>query len=324
VIKPSSLLVLVALGAAGWFFFQKFEIVGLDQVSLVRRDALSDGRRSRKQASAETIRIASFNIQTFGPQKAGKEHVLLLIAEIIRQFDIVAVQEVRSKSPKPLEALLAQINAEGRRYSLVVGPREGRTDSKEQYVYFFDQETIEVDRAASYRVEDPDDLLHRPPLVAWFRTRGPPPDQAFTFSLVNVHTDPDLVDDELEALDDVFFSVRSDGRGEDDVIMLGDFNAAADRMDSFRRVAGMTFAVTEGATNTQGTKQYDNLIFQMPATVEYVQHGGVLDFLRQHNLTIEQALSISDHLPVWAEFSIFEGGQPSPVVARAAAKARVR
>ena len=43
------------------------------------------------------------------------------------------------------------------------------------------------------------------------------------------------------------------------------------------------------------------------ATVEFTGRGGVFDFLRHYNLRIDDALNISDHLPVWAEFSIFEG-----------------
>jgi hypothetical protein len=36
----------------------------------------------------------------------------------------------------------------------------------------------------------------------------------------------------------------------------------------------------------------------------------VIDLQREFNLTMPQALDISTHLPIWAEFSIFEGGQP--------------
>ena len=38
--------------------------------------------------------------------------------------------------------------------------------------------------------------------------------------------------------------------------------------------------------------------------------------LREFNLTLDQAIEISDHFPIWAEFSIYEGGQPGHVAAR--------
>ncbi len=38
-----------------------------------------------------------------------------------------------------------------------------------------------------------------------------------------------------------------------------------------------------------------------------------MDLMREYNLTMEQALEVSDHLPIWAEFSIYENGHPGPV-----------
>jgi hypothetical protein len=71
------------------------------------------------------------------------------------------------------------------------------------------------------------------------------------------------------------------------------------------------------ATNTRGTKQYDNVLFSELATTEYTGRWGVFDMVRQFNLTVEEALEISDHLPVWAEFGLLEGGQRGRVATRA-------
>jgi hypothetical protein len=62
------------------------------------------------------------------------------------------------------------------------------------------------------------------------------------------------------------------------------------------------------ATNTRGNNHYDNILLDVRATSEFTGQSGAFDFLRQFNLTVEQALLISDHLPVWAEFSVQEGG----------------
>ena len=49
----------------------------------------------------------------------------------------------------------------------------------------------EVDAASLGVVPDPTDRLHRPPMHARFRTRVIPESMAFTFWLVDIHTDPD-------------------------------------------------------------------------------------------------------------------------------------
>jgi endonuclease/exonuclease/phosphatase family metal-dependent hydrolase len=317
------LLTIAILAVAGWFLLNRYEIGGLRELKLIRRDGTDSAGMPPVARTKGMIRIASFNLEAFGPTKAEKPAVMEVIACTIRRFDVVALQEVRTERPDVLQRLLEQVNATGRHYALLAGPRVGRTVSKEQFVFVFDQATIEVDRSAAYTVDDPDDLLHRPPFVGWFRVRGPAPDQAFTFTLVNVHTDPDEVADEIKVLDNVFFSVRDDGRGEDDLILIGDFNADDQHLGELGQVSGMMAAISGQPTNTRQTQQFDNLLFQLPATSEYAGHSGVFDFLREYNLTLEQALQVSNHLPVWAEFNMHEGGVV-PAIAASDASSHVR
>ena len=263
-----------------------------------------------------TLRIASFNIQAFGDTKAAKPHVMDLLARIIREFDVVAIQEIRSRNNDLLPNFVELINATGRHYDYVLGPRLGRTSIREQYAFVFDSAAVEIDRSQLYTVADPDDLLHREPLVAWFRVRGPPADEAFTFTLVNIHIDADEVEQELDVLGDVFRVVRDDGRQEDDVIVLGTLYADDRSLGRLGRIPGITSVISATPTDTRGTAQYDNILFDARATTEFTGRGGIFDFLRQYNLTIEEALEVSDHLPVWAEFSSYEGGQPGRIATR--------
>jgi endonuclease/exonuclease/phosphatase family metal-dependent hydrolase len=133
---------------------------------------------------------------------------------------------------------------------------------------------------------------------------------------VNIHTDPDEAQSELNALDDVYRLVRDDGRDEDDVLVVGDFNADDSNFGELGEVQGLTWVISGVPTNTRGTKQFDNVVFHRTATDEYVGRGGIFDFMREFNLTIDEALEVSDHLPVWAEFSIYEGGTIGRVATR--------
>jgi len=323
-VRKSTLAVFALLAAVGgWFFLQNFEIAGLESVRVAPRgDARSEGETTLTSAGVpvrregETIRIAAFNIQVFGRSKMEKPHVVDMLARIVREFDIVAIQEIRSKDQDILPLFVESVNASGRQYDFVIGPRLGRTVSKEQYAYVFDRASIEVDRTQLYTVEDPDDMLHREPLVGWFRVRGPPPGEAFTFSLVNIHTDPDETDIELDVLDDAFLAVRDDGRQEDDVILLGDLNVDHQHLGQLGQLPGIAWVISNTPTNTRGTSQYDNIVFHGQATREYTGRSGVYDFMQQYNLTLDQALEVSDHLPVWAEFSVYEGGTIGRIATR--------
>jgi deoxyribonuclease-1-like protein len=257
----------------------------------------------------DAVLIASFNIQVFGESKMAKPHVVEVLARVVRHFDIVAIQEVRAKSDDVVPSFVRAVNADGSRYHYVIGPREGRTVSKEQYAFIYDTNRIEVDPSSVGVVPDPQGRLHRPPMHARFRTRITPVGMAFTFWLVDIHTDPDEVPQELDALTGVFQGMQAARPDEDDVILLGDLNAGPQEFQSFKRIPGIAWAVAGVTTNTRRSKTYDNLVFARPATSEYLGRWGVLDLQSTFGLPLEHALEVSDHNPVWGAFYPAEIGQ---------------
>lgn len=260
--------------------------------------------------------IASFNIQVLGQSKISKPGMKEKLAHVIRQFDLVAIQEVRAKADNVIPDLVAAVNANGSRYNFVIGPRLGRSNSKEQYTYVFNTNTVEHDPSSVGTVNDPNDLLHREPFVTRFRARTQSPSQAFTFWMVNIHTDPDEVPEEVDALADVFRVMQQARADEDDVILLGDLNASEKQLGRLGKIPGMRWTVTGVTTNTRKNKAYDNILFQGQATQEYTGRWGVYDLERNLGLNRDQALQVSDHLPVWAEFRVWEAPRPTTPVGR--------
>lgn len=278
--------------------------------------------RGAPSAAGGTIRIASYNIQVFGNTKAEKPAVIRTLAAIVQQFDIVAIQEIRSKNEYLIPNFVKLINQSsasgqpGRHYEHIIGPRLGYTSVKEQYAFIYNTQRVEVDQQSVYTVRDPDGLMHREPLVATFRVRGVDPNEAFTFTLVNVHTDPDQVPEEMDAMAEVYRVVRRSSQGEDDIILLGDFNTDDRRLYRLGKIPGIYPLVIGTWTNTRQNKQYDNLIIHRPSTTEYTGRSGVFDVVRYWNLNMQQALQISDHFPVWAEFSVYERDYAGRIASR--------
>ncbi|MFM7072072.1 MAG: endonuclease/exonuclease/phosphatase family protein [Planctomycetota bacterium] len=260
---------------------------------------------------ADKISIASYNIQVFGTTKLQQNDLREILARTVRQFDVVAIQEVRSKDDTVLPRFLQAVNADGSRYDYVLGPRLGRTTSKEQYAFVYNTQRIELDSNSVATVGDPQDLLHREPLAARFRARTQPPEAGFTFWLVNIHTDPDEVPQEVDALADVFAAVANANPQEDDVILLGDLNADETQFGRLGTIPGIAWIVPRTTTtNTRATKTYDNLLFLREATAEFTGRWGVVNMQRAFQLSLDDALRVSDHLPVWGEFSVWEVPRP--------------
>lgn len=299
--RHAALLVAISILLAGC----NFE-AAVDQLS---GSGESDTVPPPAAAAGETITIASFNIQVFGSTKLAKPEVMQVLAEVVRRFDIVAIQEVRATDQTVVAQFVELINSDGSTYQHLLGPRLGRTSSKEQYATIYDAARIELLPSSVYTIPDPQDLLHREPLVAMFRVRGVDA-QPFSFSLVNIHTDPDETDIELNVLDDAFVAVQRDGSGQDDVILLGDLNVDEYHLGQLGQLPNIGWAITGVPTNTRRDKQYDNIVFDRAATREFTGRWGVLDLEAEFGLTRQQALDVSDHLPVWAEFSSREAGGP--------------
>ncbi len=255
------------------------------------------------------IRIGSFNIQAFGPSKMNDPWVMERIAAVIRNFDVIAIQEIRSKDQEILNVLLQYVNVNGGRFNYLLGPRLGRTHSKEQYAYIYNTLTIVTTPENTYTVRDDEDLLHREPLVARFAVLGSGAYQPFTFTLANVHTDPDEVAQEVSVLGIVYQSIvnyEAAVAREDDIIMVGDFNADAKTLASVATRREYAPTILNVATNVAGTRQYDNILLNPYYCSEFTGNSGVLDLATYFQITQDQARKISDHLPVWAEFQVYE------------------
>ena len=258
-------------------------------------------------ASRDTIRLASFNIQVLGTSKLAKTDVIESLVQVIRRFDVVAVQELRSKDQTVMSKFAQMINADGSQYDFIVGPRQGRTSSKEQYVFLFNTRVIEFVPDSAFIVPDRKDLLHREPMAARFRVRRSGNEQGFSFTLLNIHTDPDDTKIELDELYNSFIFTQRQVAPEDDVILLGDLNVNSRKLGQLAQVPDITWTVASEMTNTRRTKSYDNILFNRYATSEFTGRQGVFDLEKELGLTRQQALRVSDHLPVWAEFRAVEG-----------------
>ncbi len=246
----SAILLLVS---SGWYFSRNYDVHGLQGVRIESRQASSGdtvtGTPWAKPAfpSTETftsadvypasetlgtldtaptnsfvepVRIASFNVQAFGRQKADKPLVLDQIARLCRQFDLVALQGIIGPDRDLLPRLVETINRSGGQFEYLELVNYGE---RSRLGFVFDARRIQTDRRQLYRVQDPNQEIAVDPIVGWFRVRGLPTDKAWTFSLVNVWIDPSQAGREILLLPQLIRAVQADGRHEDDVVVAGSF-----------------------------------------------------------------------------------------------------
>ena len=251
-----------------------------------------------------TLRIASFNLEVFGPSKGTDEEVLDYMARIISRYDIVAVQEIRDKNMvglPNLEDRLENLKDIGTDYDYITGPRLGSEHYKEQYAYIYRTGTVE--QVDSYTLPDPEDTFFREPFIARFQATQ----TDFDFVLLNIHVDPDEAETEVPAMHQAIRDAR-DHYNDTDVIALGDFNADCDYYDENSRNTleqRYTWTIPDHADTTVSDTDcaYDRIILTDGIMDEYTGQSGVFRFGEHFGLSQDEADEVSDHYPVWADFA---------------------
>ncbi|WP_319507751.1 endonuclease/exonuclease/phosphatase family protein [uncultured Methanolobus sp.] len=258
---------------------------------------------TEESISDNTLRVGAFNIQVFGVTKADKPEVMDVIADIVRTYDIVAIQEIRDSSQTALPELVDLVNSDGPNYQYVVSERLGRTTSKEQYAYIYNSNTVEViGDPQTYPEPENTDPFHRQPYIASFKSISGNYDAV----LMVIHTDPDEATEEINALDDVLAYSQSIYPDEQDFIIMGDINADGSYFDedSTSDIDEYYWVIDDSQDTTVASSDntYDRII--LTDSSDLSGQSGVFRYDLEYNLTEDLTSDVSDHYPVYAEFSI--------------------
>ena len=265
------------------------------------------GGESRSQADASTatsITIASWNLKNFGLTKLNDPARISVIVDILKQYDITAIQEIQNADQTLAPTLIGMMNTGGDNYNYVISDRVGHT-RQEQYLYIYNDDLIDAISGTGGYGHEPNNEFSREPYYHMFRVGS------FDFYLMSIHTDPDEVSIEVPALEMAFTYLQNGTANEHDIILLGDFNAKAPGvsagsyaiMDDLATISNMLFTIND-ETNTRGGRAYDNILFQSNYTTEYMGEAGVSIFWVSFGLTEDEGFTISDHKPVWAKFVV--------------------
>jgi len=254
----------------------------------------------------QEIQIAAFNIQVFGKTKRSKPEVMEVLVDIAQEFELLVIQEVRDSSKTTADIFLDELNAESEfTYAMYEGPRVGRTSSKEQYVLYYLPALFELEYAYTY--PDDDDVFEREPLIAKLRAGD------FDFTLIVCHVKPEDAEAELQALEEVVSVVLEADPTEEDIILMGDFNADGSYLDEadlpviYNPAEYHILIPDDLDTMTTSDNTYDRMII-MDGTFdnEYVAgSAAVFSFDLEYGLTDEDFVQdVSDHYPIYAGFDV--------------------
>ena len=261
-------------------------------------------------STPDQISVAAFNLQIFGQAKVNKTDAMDVIAQTIRRYDVVGIQEIRDASGTSLPKLMALINSgtdengNAYNYDYVVSDRLGRTTSKEQYAYIYDKNTVYVaSEPLVYPEPDGTDPFEREPYMVTFRSINGSFDAVF----ILIHTKPDDAKKEIDELDTVVQYAKTIYIGQDNYVLMGDFNAdgtyfnesgpSALKSDEYVWLIGNEVVTTTITNNT-----YDRIVITKSLTPYFANQSGAFNYSAEYGLNQSQTTNVSDHYPVYAVF----------------------
>jgi len=252
----------------------------------------------------ETINIATWNIRHWG-QKKRKKCSLHFIAEILNQFDLISVVEVR----RNVSELKYVLDLLGKYWDVVFSdyiPDAG--GNKERIAYIFDTRAVQFTGMAA-------------------ETDGPRKKNSagsFDFVALSVHIQWGTKAGRKKELEELAKWVKSymkdEYRVDRDIILMGDFNIDSFKSELYKAIskyglrAPDAIIQSEFGSNLAKGKRYDQILHHPVQTGSvFTDHGGVVDYYKgnyksllpyKHLTKDKFTYELSDHLPLWVQLNI--------------------
>ncbi|XP_077148493.1 deoxyribonuclease-1-like isoform X1 [Ranitomeya variabilis] len=260
-----------------------------------------------------TLKIASFNIERFGISKVEDPDVLNLLIQILRRYELIAVQEVMSKDDTAIISLVQELNsATGLHYNVLISDHLGRSSYREKYAYVYREDILKP--TEWYHYDDGcencgTDVFIREPFVARFSS---PTTELKDFALASIHTSPDYAVREVDGLYDVWEDAKQRLLLED-ILILGDYNAGCSYVKTshwpnirLRHDAGLQWLIGDSEDTTVSTNThcpYDRFVIGGAGFHNAVvpDTAKAFNYHVAYDLTYEMAKAVSDHYPVEME-----------------------
>ncbi|XP_059170205.1 endonuclease/exonuclease/phosphatase family domain-containing protein 1-like [Physella acuta] len=295
-----------------------------------------------KHNNRNVFRLSSWNLEKFSSEKASNPGVKDVVCMTILEngFGILAVQEIADK--KALTEICKELNSptlpnvkkwKGRRgqWDCVVSEATGRMHQSMEYNGFLYDKSQGIELIKSCLIEKSlgkNKVFTRSPFVGIFKIKG-----IFDCVVVSVHLkatglhgeDMDKTEKEVGSIDDMITAIKEKLKGEEDIIIVGDFNLGpeANAYEDLQQLDYVNCIPADTFTNisnnkASGSKNYDNIWISKQTQKVYTGVSGVV----REGLSstwIPNGWSwggvVSDHCPVYtqlyADKDLDKGNLPS-------------
>ncbi len=250
-------------------------------------------------ATAQSIKICSWNIQNFGKSK--QDSTINFIAESIKNFDVIAIQEVVAGygGAQAVAKLVAELNYKGAKWDYSISNPTSSNNSYKIERYAFIWKTNKIKKIGDAWLEQKYSLeMDREPYLITFKASN----KVFTLATFHAITKAKQPETELK-----YFKLMPAEYPTLNLIFCGDFNCPQSHT-VFNPLKSMGYKpIFMGQKTSLKQKcldgnclasEYDNAFYD--ASKATLVNSGIISFYVYFD-NIKAAKKVSDHVPIFFE-----------------------
>jgi endonuclease/exonuclease/phosphatase family metal-dependent hydrolase len=247
------------------------------------------------------VKLLSWNVENFGKSKSKKE--IAYIATVLNKYDLVALQEVVAGygGAQAVARLADELNRKGNHWEYTISDATLSTPNKtERYAFLWKTAQLKKIGKAwlekKYAIE-----IEREPYLCTFVYHNK------QFTAVSFHAITKSKQPEKEIK---YFKFFPSAYPKSNLIFMGDFNCPQSHsvFEPLRKMGYASALVNQKTSLKRAFKngqylasEFDNMYFSKSKIKKL--NSGVVRFY-QNFQSLKQTRTISDHCPIWMEFSL--------------------
>ncbi|TRX26705.1 endonuclease [Flavobacterium franklandianum] len=246
-------------------------------------------------------KLLSWNIENLGKSKSNQE--ITFLANTLRDFDIVAIQEVVAGDggAQAVAKLADELNRKGSKWDYVISdPTSSSAYKKERYAFLW--KTSKIKKIGKAWLEKKYHLeIDREPYFCTFQYENK------QFTVANFHAITKNRQPETEIK---YFKFLPEEYPNLNLIFVGDFNCPQSHTVFYplKKMGYKSILINQKTSLKKECKndnclasEFDNMFYNVSKITRL--HSGVLPFYKNF-YSLKEARVISDHIPIWFEFSL--------------------
>jgi endonuclease/exonuclease/phosphatase family metal-dependent hydrolase len=246
-------------------------------------------------------KLLSWNIQNFGKSKSDQE--IAFIANTVKDYDIIAIQEVVAGNggAQAVARLAEELNLKGTKWDYRISdPTSSNTRGTERYAFVWKTSKLKL-KGKPWLEQKYHNEIEREPYFATFEIKNK------TITIAAFHAIPKSKHPETEIK---YLKLLPKEYPTLNLLFAGDFNCSQSH-SVFSPIKKMGFPpILENQKTSLKTKpkgseylasEYDNMFYKT-SSINYLKSDVILFYKKF--ISLKEARKISDHLPIWFEFSL--------------------